>query len=237
MNPEPSQGSHFFHNLSSFSVLYFTVPPRRRAGGRLGLAREPGGRGPHRARPARPHAERPSSCAWTGARAAASRRGRRAHEPAPRHAARPHPPRPAGAGQGAQLPLPRRRAAGPRGRAARRASSARWSARSPPAGSSPTCAWPASSSGTACSSRPASTPSPAAGWRRSLEAQGEIAGQIEVYYTEAMPRADEGPFLTEERKLLDAIAERIGHFVSRRRLQRVPGRRRRAEARPRRSGG
>jgi hypothetical protein len=27
MNPEPSQGSHFFHNLSSFSVLYFTVPP------------------------------------------------------------------------------------------------------------------------------------------------------------------------------------------------------------------
>ncbi|HXY38168.1 MAG TPA: PEP/pyruvate-binding domain-containing protein, partial [Vicinamibacteria bacterium] len=25
MNTEPSQGSHFFHNLSSFSVLYFTV--------------------------------------------------------------------------------------------------------------------------------------------------------------------------------------------------------------------
>ncbi|HSD67392.1 MAG TPA: PEP/pyruvate-binding domain-containing protein [Vicinamibacteria bacterium] len=25
MNPEPSQGSHFFHNLTSFSVLYFTV--------------------------------------------------------------------------------------------------------------------------------------------------------------------------------------------------------------------
>jgi hypothetical protein len=27
MNPEPSQGSHFFHNLASFSVLYFSVPP------------------------------------------------------------------------------------------------------------------------------------------------------------------------------------------------------------------
>jgi hypothetical protein len=54
-----------------------------------------------------------------------------------------------------------------------------------------------------------------------LEAQGEIAGQIEVYYTEAMPRAAEGPFLAEERTLLDAISERIGHFVSRRRLQRV----------------
>jgi pyruvate, water dikinase len=54
-----------------------------------------------------------------------------------------------------------------------------------------------------------------------VEAQGEIAGQIEVYYTEAMPRAAEGPFLAEERKLLDAISERIGHFVSRRRLLRV----------------
>lgn len=54
-----------------------------------------------------------------------------------------------------------------------------------------------------------------------IEAQGEIAGQVEVYYTEAMPRAAEGPFLAEERKLLDAIAERLGHFVSRRRLRRV----------------
>jgi Pyruvate phosphate dikinase, AMP/ATP-binding domain len=27
MSPEPSQGSHFFHNLSSFEVFYFTVPP------------------------------------------------------------------------------------------------------------------------------------------------------------------------------------------------------------------
>jgi hypothetical protein len=26
LNPEPSQGSHFFHNLSSFSVLYLAVP-------------------------------------------------------------------------------------------------------------------------------------------------------------------------------------------------------------------
>jgi hypothetical protein len=27
MSPEPSQGSHFFHNLSSFEVAYLTVPP------------------------------------------------------------------------------------------------------------------------------------------------------------------------------------------------------------------
>jgi hypothetical protein len=32
MSPEPSQGSHFFHNLSSFSVLYFTVPHDRGPG-------------------------------------------------------------------------------------------------------------------------------------------------------------------------------------------------------------
>ncbi|MGE5125107.1 MAG: PEP/pyruvate-binding domain-containing protein, partial [Betaproteobacteria bacterium] len=55
----------------------------------------------------------------------------------------------------------------------------------------------------------------------AIEAQGEPAGQVEVYYTEPMPRSDEGPFLAEERKLLDAIGERIGHFISRRRLQRV----------------
>ena len=54
-----------------------------------------------------------------------------------------------------------------------------------------------------------------------IAAQGENAGEVEVYYTEAMPRSDEGPFLAEERKLLDAIGERIGHFVSHRRLQRV----------------
>jgi pyruvate phosphate dikinase-like enzyme len=32
MRPEPSQGSHFFHNLSSFEVLYFTVPDGEAAG-------------------------------------------------------------------------------------------------------------------------------------------------------------------------------------------------------------
>jgi hypothetical protein len=32
LSPDPSQGSHFFHNLSSFSVLYFTVPHGRGRG-------------------------------------------------------------------------------------------------------------------------------------------------------------------------------------------------------------
>jgi pyruvate,water dikinase len=58
-------------------------------------------------------------------------------------------------------------------------------------------------------------------WRQEapIVVQGEVLGQVEVYYTEAMPRAAEGPFLAEERKLIDTIAERLGHFVSRRRLQ------------------
>lgn len=67
---------------------------------------------------------------------------------------------------------------------------------------------------------PGFEPSP---WRlvAPFEAQGETAGQVEVYYSEPMPRADEGPFLAEERKLVDAVAERIGHFVARRRLRRA----------------
>jgi predicted nucleotidyltransferase len=49
--------------------------------------------------------------------------------------------------------------------------------------------------------------------------QGENVGVIEVYYTRQMPRADEGPFLKEERRLIDTIAERLGHFLMQRRLQ------------------
>jgi len=55
----------------------------------------------------------------------------------------------------------------------------------------------------------------------SIQVGGEVAGRVEVCYTEAMPNADEGPFLREERKLLDTIAERLGHFVGRRHLQRA----------------
>jgi len=40
-------------------------------------------------------------------------------------------------------------------------------------------------------------------------------GRVEVYYKEARPESDEGPFLKEERKLIDAIAERLGRIVER----------------------
>jgi hypothetical protein len=51
--------------------------------------------------------------------------------------------------------------------------------------------------------------------------QGEEAGRLEVVYREAMPAAEEGPFLAEERKLLDTLAERIGRELAHRRLQRL----------------
>ncbi len=38
-------------------------------------------------------------------------------------------------------------------------------------------------------------------------------GMISVYYTEEMPTADEGPFLKEERKLINTIADRIAHYA------------------------
>ena len=55
--------------------------------------------------------------------------------------------------------------------------------------------------------------------RADVVLQGEKVGSIEVFYTRQMPRADEGPFLKEERKLLDTIAERLSHFLMQRRLQ------------------
>lgn len=51
--------------------------------------------------------------------------------------------------------------------------------------------------------------------------QGEEAGKLEVVYREAMPAADQGPFLTEERRLLDTLAERVGRELAHRRLQRL----------------
>ena len=51
--------------------------------------------------------------------------------------------------------------------------------------------------------------------------EGETVGKISVYYTERMPGADEGPFLKEERRLINAIAERIGYLLLQRQLRRA----------------
>ncbi|MEE8403085.1 MAG: PAS domain S-box protein, partial [Candidatus Hydrothermarchaeaceae archaeon] len=39
------------------------------------------------------------------------------------------------------------------------------------------------------------------------------AGSVEVYYLEKMQKIDEGPFLREERNLINAIAERVGRII------------------------
>ena len=55
MRVQPSQGSHFFQNLTSFRVGYFTVNPEARRGlCRLGLAREAAGGGGGHLRPPPP---------------------------------------------------------------------------------------------------------------------------------------------------------------------------------------
>jgi DNA-binding CsgD family transcriptional regulator len=48
-----------------------------------------------------------------------------------------------------------------------------------------------------------------------IHLQGEPVGEVTVCYTEETPQSFEGPFLHEERVLLDAIAERIGAIAMR----------------------
>ncbi len=43
----------------------------------------------------------------------------------------------------------------------------------------------------------------------------EVVGEVAIFYLEECPPADEGPFLKEERALLDALAEQIGTIAAR----------------------
>ena len=54
-------------------------------------------------------------------------------------------------------------------------------------------------------------------WRQSSQVPmyNELVGEVEVLYLEGCPPEDEGPFLKEERVLLDAVAERIGKIATR----------------------
>ena len=53
----------------------------------------------------------------------------------------------------------------------------------------------------------------------NIVVQGEVAGSVEVSYRVQMPKSDEGPFLKEERKLIETIADRIANHVMQRRLK------------------
>ncbi|MFC1979103.1 ATP-binding protein [Chloroflexota bacterium] len=50
---------------------------------------------------------------------------------------------------------------------------------------------------------------------------GEQKGVIEVFYLEAKADSDEGPFLIEERRLIDAVAERLGRITERKKTEKA----------------
>lgn len=54
-------------------------------------------------------------------------------------------------------------------------------------------------------------------WRQSsvISMYKEAVGEVEIFYTEERPAAEEGPFLAEERALLDAVGEQIGAITGR----------------------
>ncbi len=51
--------------------------------------------------------------------------------------------------------------------------------------------------------------------------QDEPIGRVSVYYSEERPKEDEGPFLKEERKLIDTIAEQLGYYILNQQLKEV----------------
>jgi len=60
-------------------------------------------------------------------------------------------------------------------------------------------------------------------WVQSAEIKvdGQPVGTINVYYTKEMPSEDDGPFLKEEAKLINTIAERIGDRIQHRLIRKV----------------
>ena len=58
-------------------------------------------------------------------------------------------------------------------------------------------------------------------WMQSapVTVKGSVVGRLEVGYREEMPNEDEGPFLKEERQLIDALAERLGRITESRQAE------------------
>jgi len=57
------------------------------------------------------------------------------------------------------------------------------------------------------------------GQASDIVVRGERVGVLKVYYLEERPDIYEGPFLNEERNLIDVIAERIGRIIERKRYE------------------
>jgi len=58
-------------------------------------------------------------------------------------------------------------------------------------------------------------------WRLACDllVKGKKSGRLEVYYLDQRPESEEGPFLREERNLINAIAERLGKTIERRQTE------------------
>jgi len=54
-----------------------------------------------------------------------------------------------------------------------------------------------------------------------IMAGGLAVGRIEVFYSQEMPRWDDGPFFKEESRLIQTIADRIGHSLMHRKMREV----------------
>ncbi len=55
--------------------------------------------------------------------------------------------------------------------------------------------------------------------RSPVLAMGKPIGAVEVFYARHFPKIDEGPFLKEERRLLDATSALLGQYLTERRLR------------------
>ena len=58
-------------------------------------------------------------------------------------------------------------------------------------------------------------------WRQvsNIVSHDEQIGAVEVYYLKERPESDEGPFLKEERSLINAIAEQLGRITGRKKAE------------------
>ncbi|MHA1959906.1 MAG: PAS domain S-box protein [Candidatus Thorarchaeota archaeon] len=61
------------------------------------------------------------------------------------------------------------------------------------------------------------------GWRLNagIVVSGDRIGEIDLFYSEERPQKDEGPFLREERELIDTLAREVGRFIERRDSERA----------------
>ena len=57
--------------------------------------------------------------------------------------------------------------------------------------------------------------------KAKIVVQDNVVGEVSVYYMEERPDIDEGPFLREERRLINTIADQLGNYLLQHRLNEV----------------